>query len=46
MSKKQTHDPIPKGNQSKHAIEPQKREDDEDEQEQNTGGDKAIGGCC
>lgn len=34
MTKKVIHGPVPKGNQSKHAIEPQKREIEDDEQEQ------------
>ncbi len=33
MSKKQAHGPVPKGNQSKHSIEPQKPEFEDDEQE-------------
>lgn len=33
MSKKQIHGPIPKGNQSKHSIEPSKRENDDEQEE-------------
>jgi hypothetical protein len=32
MSKKHTHGPIPKGNQSKHAIDPRRVETDEEDQ--------------
>jgi hypothetical protein len=43
MSKKQTHGPIPKGNQSRHAIEPQKREVEENAQEQTSEETRPLG---